>query len=202
MLRLARTKKLSQSHLNKGNLGVTLLELITSVSIASILTTVALPSLNEFIIKLRVNNEISMLQRSLLTTRNYAINTDNNVIMCPLTNSGDCSSDWQAEISVFIDLNNNKRFDKNENERIVATKEAITLGDKLVYGKGRTKVIYKPTGHLSGLSNGTFRYCPKGFPTTLSRGIVVARSGRLYSTTDINNDMIDETRSKKVLSCE
>lgn len=202
MLKLAYDKKSLSATPFKHFTGITLIELITSVSIASILTTIAVPNLNQFLVKLRVNNEISMLHRSLLIARNYAINTDNNVIMCPLGDDGNCSTHWQSDISVFIDINNNKRFDKSENETIVSTKEAIKSGDKLIYGKGRSKVIYQPTGHLSGLTNGTFRYCPQEFPLAMARGIVVARSGRFYSTTDINNDSIDETRNKKKLTCD
>jgi type IV fimbrial biogenesis protein FimT len=180
--------------------GMTLLELVITITIISILTAIALPNMNDFIVRMRVNDEISMLQRLLLTTRNAAINSGERAIMCPLTSGGECTTDWHKELSVFIDNNNNKTFDSANNERLLVTKSAIKTGDKLIYGKGRVMVAYQPSGHLTGLSNGTFRYCPLAHDDK-SRGIVIARSGRLYASSDIDNDGKDETRMNKEITC-
>ncbi len=179
--------------------GFTLTELIISISVTSILAAVTVPNFNEFIIKMRVNNEISQLHRMLLMTRNTAINSGHKAIICPLDNSLQCTTQWQNELSIFIDVNSNTIFDADE--KIVRISEAISIGDSLIYGKGRNKVTFKPTGHLSGLANGTFRYCPKNYET-YSRGIVVARSGRVYQSSDIDNDGVDENRGNKEISCE
>lgn len=182
-------------------LGMTLIELMISIVIFSILTTIALPSLNNFIVQLRVDNEISRLGRLLLTARNYAINNEGNVIICPLGNNGTCSSNWHEELSVFVDNNGNEQFDGANSELMVAQKSPITSGDILTYAKNRTKITYQATGHLFGLSNGTLRYCPKNYQEK-SRAIVVASSGRFYATTDINHDGRDETRSKQIIQCD
>lgn len=189
-----------EHHLTKIK-GVTLIELILSTSIVSVLTAIALPNLNSFITQLRVNNEISTLQRLLHTTRNYAINTGSITILCPLTPDGECTTHWHNELSVFVDSNNNQRFDSSENESIIVTKQSIRLNDQLIYGRGRTKIRYHPDGHLSGLSNGTFRYCPDQY-TNLSRGVIVARSGRIYASADNNHDGVDENRSNGVMRCD
>jgi type IV fimbrial biogenesis protein FimT len=179
--------------------GFTLIELIVSVSILSILAAIVVPNLNQFIIKMRVDNEISHLHRMLLITRNAAINSGHKAILCPLNNSLQCTTQWQNELSVFIDVNNNKMFDTNE--KVSRVRSAIVVGDKLIYGKGRNKITYQPTGQLSGLANGTFRYCPQN-NKKLSRGIVVARSGRVYQSSDIDNDGIDENRGNKEINCK
>jgi type IV fimbrial biogenesis protein FimT len=181
--------------------GVTLIELMLSVGITSILTTIALPNFSDFIVRLRVDNEISRLSRLLLTARNHAINSQDNVIICPLDDDSNCTSNWHQELSVFIDSNENKVFDSTDNELMIAKKSSINAGDILIYAKNRTAITYQATGHLFGLSNGTLRYCPKGHEDK-SRGIVVARSGRFYATSDINGDGKDETRSKKVITCD
>jgi len=184
----------------KSPLGMTLIELLVSISITSILTTVALPNFNDFIVQLRVDNEISRLARLLLTARNHAISSGDNVIICPLSNNGACSTNWHEELSVFVDSNGNQQFDIANNELLVASKSSVKAGDMLTYAKTRTKITYQATGHLFGLSNGTLRYCPKGYQDK-SRAIVVARSGRFYATTDSNNDGKDETRSKQEIIC-
>ncbi len=181
--------------------GITLIELMVSIAIAATVSVIALPNMNRFIIQLRVNNEISGLQRLLLTARNYAINSSNKAIICPLTTNGVCTTNWHKELSVFIDNNNNKVFDSTNNEKIIITKAAIKTGDTLIYGKRRTNITYQPTGHLSGLSNGTFRYCPLG-EISLSRAIVIARSGRFYVSTDNDGDSRDETRGNKEITCD
>lgn len=181
--------------------GMTLIELMVSIAITSILTTVALPSFNDFIIRLRVDNEISLLARLLLTARNHAISSNDNVIICPLADNGTCSINWHEQLSVFIDNNGNQQFDSANGELLISIKGPITSGDILKYATNRNKITYQPTGHLFGLSNGTLRYCPKGYEEK-SRAIVVARSGRFYATTDSNNDGYDETRSNQKISCD
>ena len=181
------------------NRGFTLMELIVSVSVTSIMAAIAVPNFNDFIVRMRVDNEISQLHRLLIFTRNTAINTGQKAIICPLNKTNQCTSQWQNELSVFIDVNGNQQYDADEN--IISFRESILPGDKLVYGKYRNKITFKPTGHLSGLANGTFRYCPQNFEE-YSRGIVIARSGRLYQSSDVDNDGIDENRGNKEISCD
>ena len=179
--------------------GLTLVELMTSVSIAGILLTIALPNYQDFIIKMRVDNEISQLQRLLLMARNSAINEESTAILCPLDTNNTCNGDWNAKLSIFIDFNNNQRFD-SQNEQIIVVKPPISRGDKLLYAKRRNKISFSAEGHLRGLSNGTFRYCPAS-NLKLARGIIIAVSGRFYLTRDQNNDGIEENRSGKALVC-
>ena len=191
----------NSSHHLTLSLGITLIELMVSIGVTSILITIALPSFNDFIVQLRVDSEISRLSRLLLAARNHAINNECNVIICPLKINGVCSVDWHKELSVFVDTNNNKKFDRDDNELLIATKSSINSGDILKYATNRNKITYQATGHLFGLSNGTLRYCPKGYEEK-SRAIVIARSGRFYATTDNNKDGQDETRSNQKIVCD
>ena len=181
------------------SMGFTLIELMVSVSITSILLTIAIPNFSDFIVRMRVDNEISQLHRLLLITRNAAINSGQNAIICPLNRSLKCTDQWQNELSVFIDSNQNKEFDAKE--EVIKIRAEIVSGDQLVYGKRRNKITFSPTGQLSGLANGTFRYCPKDHKNK-SRGIVIARSGRIYQSSDNNHDGIDENRGNKKITCD
>ena len=179
--------------------GFTLIELMVSVSVTSILAAIAVPNFSEFIVQMRVDNEISQLHRMLLMTRNAAINSGQKAIICPLDNAFQCTSQWQNELSVFVDINDNKKFDANE--KVISIRAAINAGDKLIYGKGRNKITFKPTGQLSGLANGTFEYCPKTHKNR-ARGIIIARSGRLHQSSDINNDGLEESRTYRKINCD
>ncbi len=175
--------------------GFTLIELLFTVAILGILSGLVAPYLNKFLTGIRVDNEISELNRLLLTARNSAINLGNNVIVCPKTTK--CTANWQNEISVFVDNNNNGDFDAGDT--VLKVKEAIKSGDKLQYAQ--TSLIYTPTGTLTGgAAVSPFNYCPYGFSEN-SRGIIVSPSGRSYLTADIDNDGKDEDRNNNEISC-
>ncbi len=175
--------------------GFTVVELLVGISIVGILTAMALPSFSNFITELRVNNEISELNRLILTARNNAVNSGNNVIICPL--SPKCTNNWHKEVSVFMDNNNDGDYDAADT--IIKVKSAIQSGDKLQYAKN--SLIYTPSGTLSGGAAGTpFNYCPHG-ATDKSRGIIVSASGRSYVTSDTDSDEKDEDRNNNEITC-
>lgn len=181
--------------------GFTLIELMVSISITSILSCIAIPNFNDFMVKIRVDNEISKLNRLLFLTRNAAINSSNIVTLCPLDNASKCTSNWQQELSVFIDNNANGIYEPSLNEQLLKIKSAIKQGDKLHYGLGRTNIMFAPTGHLSGWGkNGTFRYCPKNHQKN-NRAIRLATSGRLYQSVDRDHDGIEELRTGGKIRC-
>ena len=181
--------------------GFTLIETLITIAILTLLTTIAIPSFAEFTVRVRVNNEVSALHRLLLLTRNYAVNQERFVTLCPLSQSGQCSSDWHEELSVFYDDKKNKKLDDLSEEILIKTKAPIKLGDTLQYAQGRTALIYAPSGRLAVWGgNGTFRYCPKDH-SDKSRGIVISGAGRFYLTTDQNLDGLDENRSGRQIIC-
>jgi type IV fimbrial biogenesis protein FimT/type IV fimbrial biogenesis protein FimU len=178
--------------------GFTLIELMVAIAVVAILSAIALPSMNDFLVKMRVDNEISEMQRLLLTARNMAINTGKYTTVCPLA-SGACTTDWAGEISVFTNdantLANGNAFAAND--ELVKIKEAIKSGDKLQFTN--ISVIYTPAGRLLTAS-ASFNYCPKG-EATRSRGITVSLSGRSYTSSDTDNDDKDEDRNGNEIVC-
>jgi len=181
--------------------GFTLIELMVSVSVISILAVIAVPNYSKFIVKMRVDNEISRLQRLLLTARNHAISVQYPVTLCPLNEQNQCTSQWQGEIGVFIDSNDNKIYEPASNEVLIAMKDFAFAGDLLQYGLKRNRIKFAPTGRTTGWgSNGTLKYCPKNH-NDHSRAIVISTSGRFYSSRDINGDGKDQTRNGSNIIC-
>jgi prepilin-type N-terminal cleavage/methylation domain-containing protein len=178
--------------------GFTLFEIMVGLAIVGILAAIGLPNLSNFTTKLRVDNEISDLNRLILTARNTAINSGQNVTICPLSSSLVCTSNWQNKISVFIDDNINKTYETAVNERLIKVKSSITTNDKLQFAAD--SLTFTPDGRLLANGGNTFKYCPKGH-TDLSRGIIVSSSGRSYKTSDTDNDGKDEDRSNNEITC-
>lgn len=171
----------------KYNRGFTITELLIGLAIIGVITMVALPSLSDFIVKMRVDNQISEVQRLILTTRNTAINMGQRATLCPLGEDNSCTNNWRNALSVFIDLNQNNTFDGNDT--LIKVKSAVVASDNLTYSQN-TPLSYQPTGVIVAGSNGNFEYCPNA--TAFRRGISISPSGRATISSDLDDDNIDE----------
>jgi prepilin-type N-terminal cleavage/methylation domain-containing protein len=189
---------------NSINNGFTMIELMVGIAILGIVTAIAMPSLNQFLVTMRIDNEISQIHRLVLSTRNSAINMEQNVTLCPLNDAKTCTNAWRGELSVFIDLNNNNTYEPADpgdpaNEVLLKVKPAIQNNDTLTYA-GFSRITFAPTGQLSAALNSTFIYCPQGF-NDLGRAILLSTSGRAYQSSDIDGDGKDEDRNGNEIAC-
>ncbi|ARD45417.1 GspH/FimT family pseudopilin [Colwellia sp. PAMC 21821] len=181
--------------------GFTIIETMVALAILLSLISIGVPSLNNFIVYTRVDNEISTLHRLILITRNSALTHNTSVTLCPLSQQGKCKNLWHQELSVFTDINNNKIYEPELNEQLVANKAAIKVGDKLQYGKTRIGLTYASTGHLLGWGqNATFSYCPE-YHNDKNRGIVVRNSGRAYVSAANKNNGKNVRRTGAKIKC-
>jgi type IV fimbrial biogenesis protein FimT/type IV fimbrial biogenesis protein FimU len=191
----SKSSKQSISLLYKG---FTLVELMVTIAVLAIMITIALPSLNTFIVKMRVDNEIRELQRLILTARNTAINEGMNVTLCPL-NGAVCAdvNNWNGIIGVVSSAGVNAAGIAF-GTRIIKTKEAISAGEQLLFPN--SALTYNPRGNIADGNIGTFRYCPQN-ETDFARGILISLSGRSYVSNDNNSDGKDEIRGGGAIEC-
>jgi type IV fimbrial biogenesis protein FimT len=94
--------------------GNTLLEVIFIIAIITILTTIAIPSLNKIFQKQEEQEITSSFISAFKMARSYALNYNQTVTVCPLENNR-CINKWSyLPWSVFIDKNHNRKKDKSE----------------------------------------------------------------------------------------
>ncbi len=196
----------NKTHTPPKNRGFTIIELMVTIAIVSVIAAIAMPNLNAFLVRMRVDNEVSEMHRLLLTARNNAINSGLDTTVCPLDGGSTCTNNWKGTISVFTNASGvaNKM---DGTDTLIKIKEAIKANDKLeltIDGELPNDdtiemITYTPTGRtLTGTAK-QLTYCPFDYSAE-SNGIDVSTSGRSYIGSQNNsNEYID--RLSNVFTC-
>ena len=170
--------------------GFTLIELLITLSILTILLTLALPNFSAEIKNSRVKTATLSLQEAIAFTRTQAVSANGRATMAKQT-------DWVKGWEIFIDLNNNGLRDQDE--KIILQHEQLKNIHILANGPVKNNVSYIGTGESrnaggtdgGGFQAGTFTICPeekgKGYE------LVLARGGRVRMQ-EINAQDCDETK--------
>jgi len=153
--------------------GITLIDLLIVMAIVFITAGIGLPSFAHLLSDNRAQMYVKTLQRDIIYMRHYAINYGQPVTICPL-DGGKCVNDWSKDISIFIDLNLNRK--RNDDEKLLKLLPDPRLGDTLTYP--RHGITFRTDGSINGFQSGTFRYCPDTLDSKLSKGLVVNQAGR------------------------
>ena len=155
------------------SVGVTVLEIMVTMSVAMILISVSLPSLKAFYAHARSDSNIRKIRQSIQLARNHAVAYGARVTVCPLKNKA-CVSNWLDNITVFTDLGMANRLDSTD--QIIQTIGPFNAKDYISYN--RAAIRFQPDGLASG-TNGTLRYCPDTKNSQYSRAIIISQSGRV-----------------------
>lgn len=168
--------------MNSHRKGFSLIELMTSLSILTILLTGGIPSLTDFYTQYRADSSIRIIQQTLQFTRNQAITLNRTVTACAVIDEK-CVQNWQVGLTVFIDTNKNSQLD--DSDKILYMTNAFDSKDIVKYN--RTAIRFQPDGLASG-TNGTLKYCPSSATSPYSRAVIVNQAGRvrLSKSSNIN----------------
>ena len=169
--------------------GFTLIELLITIVIVSILSVLVVPGFSDFQVKMRIDNEVSELNRLLLTARNSAINSGMNTTVCPLSSSSTCTNDWSGDISVFTNATGDTdKFDGNDT--LIKVKEAIKAKDTVEISNNAI-ITYTPSGRTLQSTANQLTYCPSE-GAGYSNGVDISTSGRSYiGTQNSSNSYVD-----------
>lgn len=158
------------------SLGFTVLELMVTLSIATILLLTATPSLRQFSMRQAMKAAVTSLQSDLLFARSQAVFGNVDTIACPGAPDTGCSeaSDWSGGWIVFGDANGDQRRQSSE----ALLRHGYGIENVRVLGtSGRTRLRFFPDGSAPG-SNGTISLCGLNGPAG-ARKLVVSNVGRV-----------------------
>ena len=80
------------------NGGVTLLELLVTISVIAILSQLSLWFFPDFLALNRADNQINLLHRNINYARLYAIENNSYVTLCALKNNECLEDDWDNQV--------------------------------------------------------------------------------------------------------
>ncbi|MCG9695997.1 GspH/FimT family pseudopilin [Shewanella sp. Isolate11] len=160
--------------------GLTLVELMVTITVATILIGIAAPSLSSLYDAQRAGANIRKIQQSLQFARNAAISYGVRVTVCPVADN-QCNSDWQSGLVIFTDSGTTNILDGSD--KVIYQTGEFHQQDTISYN--RRAVHFYPDGLASG-SNGTLKYCPGSPTSSSSKAVIVNQAGRVRFSTDNN----------------
>ncbi len=182
----------SLSHSTDLQRGFTLVELVVTIALVAILTSLAIPSFSEALRQWRRDNTTRGLLTSLQLARTESIKTSRQVIVCPSTDETSCaaSTEWNTGWIVFRDDGggtaanaNNQALDANEPVLKVASAQA---GIASLTSTGGVQLLQFMPNVLMASPTTTFTVTPTGASSaTKVDRITVSRVGRVSVVTEL-----------------
>ncbi len=134
--------------------GLTLIELLITISILGTIAALASINFRDIQQSNRRDSYMLALHRHVTSARAYAIYHNEYVTICPSENNN-CVADWNKPFLIYVDLDKDRQHDSNE--PIIQLVSSPSGGDTISYP--RKFLVFKPTGTVAGVTNGSFLYC-------------------------------------------
>ncbi|WP_421867873.1 GspH/FimT family pseudopilin [Marinobacter adhaerens] len=99
--------------------GFTLVEAVVTVALIAITASVASISWSGVVSASRHNDLVNGTHRLFATARSFAVHQGTLTTVCPLSAQLQCVDDWNQPVSVFPDMNNDKRPDSNKVHKVL-----------------------------------------------------------------------------------
>jgi len=167
--------------------GFSLIELVVALSIAGILISYALPSLHSIRLNKTLMNERDRLMVSLAYARTHAVNTQQQVIVCPSLSGHDCDnqSNWNQGWIIFDDPNRNRQLDTNE--KLLQFENPMNDLIKATSSIYRSKIRFNNIGFAPG-SNVSINFCDaRGIEFAVA--LIINNAGRIKQSKPISNNV-------------
>lgn len=180
--------------------GMTLLELLVSLSILTILLSLALPALSHTLKRTHNYTLTKQMIQLIQYARSESIVKRRVITLCGSSNQQDCDGQWSKHILMFVDQNQNGKRD--DGDRLLQVVSTVKSGETLQWRSFGNKPYLQlhPNGR-TWYQNGNFTYCPADGDARYALHWFLNTSGRLRIAPDKNHNDIPENSSGKDISC-
>lgn len=146
------------------NQGLSLIELLITLAIATIIVILSTPNLIGFIEHNRAYNTRQSIASGMSFTRGHAITYQRLTEMCGSSDGSNCDHQWSQGWLVRV----------GNEQKVLRSEQFAGVKDRLSWGRSESTIRYMPNG-TAPTSNSRFLYCTH---TNGSWRIVLNRQGR------------------------
>ena len=167
-----------RKHRQRLSRGLSLIELLITISVLSLLISLAAPGFRDAVARQRISSQVQQLHTSLILARSEAVKRGVPVTLCPRPEGGaTCLSDferWESGWMLFLDT--------DEDVDVGAGEEIIRFYDQAdglqIQWNRSVPLTYDAKGFITGMSGGTFVVCDPATEATHPRAIIISMNGR------------------------
>ncbi|MBT1064983.1 GspH/FimT family pseudopilin [Bowmanella sp. Y26] len=188
-------KRQNKLHSLYSQQGLTLLELMITLSIVGILLTLVAPNVRDILIRNNVTSQVNEISGIVQFARSNAIDEQNTAIICPTPDFSNCSTNWDQAKMVFNDLDGNGN--RSEDEELLAA-TGLPPKSLTITGPGIT-VRFNGNGTVS--TPATIKICHQDGEAKFARALFISLQGRVRLSEDTDNNGIHEDSAGNSLSC-
>ena len=175
-------RKLSAVHIQHGS-GVTVMELLVSMTIAAVLLALAVPAFDAVMTTTRLSSASNSLLSSLYLARSEAIKRNGRVAVCKSQDGASCAStgDWDQGWLVFSDTDNDAQVDASETVilRVLALDGGLSARGNSNVANYVSYASVGATQLTSGaFQAGTITICRESSSAGEGRSIIISATGR------------------------
>jgi len=155
--------------------GVTLLELMITVSVVAVIAGIAVPGFDAMVLNSRRVTAVNSLVHAVFLARSTASQRGKTVSICRSVDQRSCApsmTGWQDGWIVFVNDDRDQPPVRDENEALLAVFEALPSG---TVTSNRTSYSFRP--HYNGVVNGTVVFCDRR-GSAHARAVIINYAGR------------------------
>jgi type IV fimbrial biogenesis protein FimT len=154
--------------------GVTLLELLMTLTVAGVLTALAIPNFNNALRNSQRSAAVTSLFHTLFYARNAAIRRGKPVTVCASFDGATCrrSGDWASGWITFVNLDRDEPPQRDANEPLLNVASGWPQGSI-----SSNRAAFSFRSYVHGVVNGTVLFCDERGGQH-ARVIIVSHTGR------------------------